>query len=296
MIKLNYHRELWSTGSGIRKFLTPEEYYQLHGWNAPSYPMVMLLSPFQPFLAMSKDMIDTFKPYKGYYQSNRDFLLPVRGLANIVGSILVLAIMLVTFAGTLLAFMVKACFLNIDTNHLKYLGIVTGATAETISRILKGITQVAFTPLCWFIKMPLRGLITAITGVPKIEENSQLINWAKEGHRFLDAGDIDGTRRIIKMLNARFSSAIEKGQSTTLEAQHRDFRMNINAFVEGRNVEANQLSNYLELFAPRQNMQKFCIFAYGQKTNYAREQDKVLEAEALPDDVLAHIGGFISRL
>ena len=38
---------------------------------------------FNPILAMKKDVVDTFKPYKSGFYLLRDVLQPVRGVANV---------------------------------------------------------------------------------------------------------------------------------------------------------------------------------------------------------------------
>lgn len=115
----------------------------------------------QPLAYMGKDFNDSFKQFKSPYYIKRDFLQPYHGAENI-------------FNGS---------------KNIGY-GITTlngGLIALGVADILRGVTRILTTPLTWFIRMPLRGLITAFTGYQKAESGTGIQNEVKKGRAILDA-------------------------------------------------------------------------------------------------------------
>jgi len=175
-----------------------------------------LVAPFQVFLDMGEDFIDTFKPYKSADEVERDYLQPYIGFYNIsqgLVSIIAPPIVMVSkiaFIAVSMAlgftiglpcyFLWKAFTYEGDKdkppfeNFTKALihadrsvdvfvnrvigpkNLAVGTIIEDLkntpswmldgaTRLLRGLSQVATAPLTWFIKMPLRGIITAFSAI-----------------------------------------------------------------------------------------------------------------------------------
>ena len=114
----------------------------------------------QPLAYMLKDNADTFKQYKSPYYIKRDLLQPFHGAVNI-------------FNG----------FKNIGYGIACLKG---GLIGVGITEIFRGLTRIAATPLTWFIRMPLRLVITAFTGFQKAEAGAGIQNEVRQGRAILD--------------------------------------------------------------------------------------------------------------
>jgi hypothetical protein len=88
----------------------------------------------QPLAYMGKDYIDTLKRYKSPYYIKRDLFQPFYGAVNVLNG-----------------------FKNIGYGIAHLSG---GLVGVGVTEIFRGLTRIAATPLTWFIRMPLRGLIT----------------------------------------------------------------------------------------------------------------------------------------
>lgn len=134
-----------------------------------------------------KDCYDTLKPYEADYARKRDLTLPFRGIYNvIIGCFDLYMSMVFVFSEQLmnvfaLFFKIHSHF-NYGKSFLESLSNFIPAVlsscavfgvriAQSLTTLIQGLTQIAATPLSWFIKLPLRSLITLFTGSPKIEEN-----------------------------------------------------------------------------------------------------------------------------
>jgi hypothetical protein len=297
--------------------LAAEEYYAIHGMEVPGYAKGFSLAPFQPFLNMGKDLVDTFKPYKGFYQSTSDFLQPAKGLKNIVGGLMGLAfcfalmiplILIAELFFVLLTF-VTVLFTGGTSRHqrdmlfltLASLGISASWIAESAITILRGVTQIAAAPLTWFIKMPLRGIITLFTGVPDVEDSKVINRLARKGQNCLDtdpeAREMAG---VINAVHAKFICAVNKGQGTKLDVEREKATYNqfisslervedIDAVIyRGRPTNKNKTlaRQYLNQFFPVATSRNFLMFAY------KHTKDEGAEIPALIPDVVGVIGGF----
>jgi hypothetical protein len=336
MIKLNYHRKYvsitpiarflkdgflklikikkrwsWNNPGGVRNFLTPDEYYAIHGMKAPGLQKIYVFASFQPFLNMGKDVVDTFKPYKGFYQSTRDFLQPLDGVWNILrGAVLVvlsLGGMMSALYPFLLALIISPLILCFMPSryvgdalgfYLSMAGIYFSSMNEGTAAFLRGLGQVATTPLTWFIKMPLRGLITLFKGVPKAEESETIVRLAKAGHDMLDvdANPLLGMRtaRIINSIHAKFECAVKKGQGTGIferENEKLNNFLNADTPAEGRFAARE----YLNQFALTTESRNFMMFADKQKSELYKKQNGHPDVVALNSDVVGLIGGFFNQ-
>ena len=117
----------------------------------------------QPVVDILKDMENMAKPYRSGWFIKRDAKQPIVGIKNLLQGIFEL------LASPLL-FLFYAVYYVFQTKNLKaYNEKVSIFSIMAFSwfihgglSILRGITQIATTPLTWLIKIPLRGLITLI--------------------------------------------------------------------------------------------------------------------------------------
>ena len=132
----------------------------------------MLLGVFQPFVDMINDGIDTFRHYKTLEEIRDDALQPIYGLGNILKALFtIIAIPFSLILGTIVIAIpdetrdrhdpkrANAGY-RIGVHLLQLLTLIPHA----VFTLARGITQIIFTPLTWFLKMPLRGIITAVKG------------------------------------------------------------------------------------------------------------------------------------
>ena len=102
---------------------------------------------------------------------------------------------------------------------------------DGLTSVIRGATQIITTPLTRFVKMPIRGIITAIKGVPKIEENpgSQKLmknNPSSIAH-YINAGlgyRSGGIALTQKALHAKFKCSQSKGQHTNIDPSEEEYR------------------------------------------------------------------------
>lgn len=143
-------------------------------------PRSIKLSPYflgglNPLLAMGKDFVDTFKPYKSNYYVQKDILQPLRGLGNIVRGIFNIIATPLIFLVNTIRYAANAIQLNSFPLFTKNMAIGTvkagGGLLDGVSSIIRGVTQVISTPLTWLVRMPLRSVITAINGKPTVSQN-----------------------------------------------------------------------------------------------------------------------------
>lgn len=100
----------------------------------------------QPLAYMFKDFKDTFKPYKSPFYLEEDLLQAANGVMNIIDGVYNIG---------------KGLF------SLKGMQFSLGMT-----QTFRGIIQFVTTPLNWLIRIPFRGLLTAVTGFQKAEDGN----------------------------------------------------------------------------------------------------------------------------
>ncbi len=133
------------------------------------------LGGLNPILAMKKDFVDTFKPYKANYYILRDLTQPVRGVGNFVRGLFNIVAAPLIFLGNTVRYALKTIprgdFREFGRLMLTNLVKTGGGFLDGVTSVIRGVTQVIATPATWFIKMPLRLLITAIKGKPTVCQN-----------------------------------------------------------------------------------------------------------------------------
>lgn len=261
-----------------RFYLTESEYESTRKFSPPKYFLAMLIAPFQHFLNMAKDAIDTFKPYKSTVQMRRDFLQPIYGVGNILKGILNLIltplILVINILRETVKFLKSLKNAHISKSFLVYIKNISLNFVRTLSwtldgcfSLLRGMTQIVSTPLTWLIKIPLRSIITALKGTPKIEDSSsvkKLItkgkNLIKENTHFF-APVMDG---ITKSLHAKFEKGVSRGQPTNIDPEiekekfklevRRDWNNNYYTTIYAKPEKSLQdAQEYLDLFGSEKN-------------------------------------------
>ncbi|CDZ76620.1 hypothetical protein BN59_00894 [Legionella massiliensis] len=170
------------------------------------------LGGLHPFIAIKKDIIDTFKPYKANFHIKRDLIQPIRGIANLIKGVFHLIAAPTIFLINIPRHIYMGVFSYMFTRSLARLG---GGVLDGLGNIIRGLSQIAFTPLNLLIKMPLRGIITYIKGQPTLAQNlenqiqdlEQLI--VKKDKTNEEAITID---RGMKSIAVKLNKANERGQ------------------------------------------------------------------------------------
>ncbi|GEM_PF-4287593 len=178
-----------------------------------------LLGALQPIVDIDKDFVDTFKPYKtGYfgYHAVRDFLQPLRGIGNTLkGVATILITPLVFLYDTIEYAFTSKSFSDFANNMNSNFCRSASWMLEGVSNLPRGVTQIIATPLTWFIKIPLRALITGIVGTPKIEENQGIQDLVKKcEYDILKSNNVDWS--CVRELHRKFKKSHRRGQKTNI--------------------------------------------------------------------------------
>lgn len=232
--------------------LTADEYYKVHGMKSITGLKAYFIAPFQHFIDMFKDVKDTFKPYKAGYQIRNDILQPLKGIGNIssftnlsillvqglIYTLFVVPYKLIKHAG-------KETFADemnrIGKNYVKGLAWMLEGTIG----LIRGVTRIAATPLL-ILKMALRGIITVIKGMPKLEENASMQELAAMGLENLEreATTNPSTDLIIKTLHVKYQKRYEEQETAIAQQEEKSY--------QSRFSKTGQKS-YLELFSKKDN-------------------------------------------
>ena len=141
----------------------------------------IFLGTLQPFVEMAKDVADTFKPYKTIWpHAIKDFLQPLRGVGNILKALATIAALpLFLVIGTIDAFFPFKYDKEYNGENLDHplskrvlynFQAILSWVPHAITTIIRGITQIAFTPFAW-VKVLIRAGITKKYGRQKIQDD-----------------------------------------------------------------------------------------------------------------------------
>lgn len=281
--------------------LKAEEYYLRKGIKINT-PLLLFLAPLQPFVDAGKDFADTFKPYECWDDFFQDLKQPLYGIANFLMGVatfifcgLALPLALI---GCLLSMMTAGIFLlegksTLARETMEGCGLVLGGCVswlmESLALINRGITQIAATPLTYFLKMPLRGLLYAFSDSPYAEDKPESQRLALLGHELLDNPtdkNLSTAYRIKEMLEMKMDRAKIKGKkirSKDLEAQEDN---------------PQNARDYFERFYSRSNA-NFSLFAMCQSIWAQKSPDRRLVSDgnySLMKELLLYTFGFYSRI
>ncbi|MDX2164085.1 MAG: hypothetical protein SFW07_01575 [Gammaproteobacteria bacterium] len=174
----------------------PQKYRQdLDTWSRG----YQLLGAFQPVLDITRDVSNIFRAYKGWRHVAWDLAQPVRGLLNGVAGIGQIIYSPIYLLGQLtlgnLVDAVKAPkgekLSTVGNNTTVALARATSWIVNGAMKIVRGATQVAFTPLSW-LKMIVRGISTAENkGVQRLVDDRNIQRLVKEGEALREKIEIE---------------------------------------------------------------------------------------------------------
>lgn len=148
-----------------------------------------LLGAFQPVVDAVYDAADTFRPYKSWEKVGWDLLQPIRGIANVleaVGQLLYIPLFMV---GKLTIMNISVAIAAQEGYKLRaVVGNTLSAFIGPISwlmnsatKLLRGLTQIATTPLSW-LKIIARGFSTLENrGVQRLVDDRSVVRLVKQG-------------------------------------------------------------------------------------------------------------------
>jgi hypothetical protein len=160
-----------------------------------------LLGALQPVLDMTRDVSNTFSAYKSWRHVIWDLAQPVRGLLNGVAGIGQIIYSPIYLLGQLtignVVDTVKAPkghkLSTVRGNTTLAFARATSWTVNGVMKIVRGATQLAFTPLSW-VKMIVRGLSTAENkGVQRLVDDKSIQNLVKQGEALQQLVDTEKT-------------------------------------------------------------------------------------------------------
>lgn len=237
-------------------------------WNPNPHSGQQILGGLQPLADIAKDFIDTFKPYKAGYHAGRDFLQPLRGVGNIAkGAANLLLSPLLFVANTIRYALTSGSLENFASNMGLNARRTTGWLLDGVSSLVRGLTQIAATPLTWLIKMPLRGLITAIKGAPKIEQNRGIQRLVSTGINAVNDSDVVTVDCVRHELHRKFAKAIKRGQKSNITPAQEEKLFQKQHYKYGR--------SYVSL---REDRAEAALLHYGLFSNNTAEQQNSLGA------------------
>jgi hypothetical protein len=172
---------------------------------------------------MAKDAVDTVKPYKSKTHLFRDLVQPFRGLWNtllspfflglLVPAVIILGI--VNVVGLFYKGEAKKAL-----NALKEAAYrIAGYTVLSLTKALRGLTQLAATPLTW-LRATCRGIYAAVKGWQKFTENAgvqRLLTQAVATIEKNEPGSLRRTLTILARLRDKLYTAGVNGQPVNVD-------------------------------------------------------------------------------
>ncbi len=197
----------------------------------------------QPLFDMAKDAVDTFKPYRSNFYVRRDALQPVFGLANILKGILYLLTV------PLLVLIIAPIYALVNINRTtgkevgEFLLMAASWLIDGALSIVRGATQLAFTPLGW-AKMGIRALISKFTGKEDlwIENRPGIQDLVNKNE---DDSHIN-KQELAKAVHSKYEKGIKRGEETGLTGQD---QATARSFVSASSTSSADSESYLKLFA-----------------------------------------------
>lgn len=194
------------------------------------------IGALQPLASMANDFQNTFTPYK----SSREFLMdvaqPLRGFGNILRGLVQLVATPLFFLGNTLRYaLISHSFSSFFSNMILNLGRSTSWFIDGFSSIVRGATQVVATPLTWILRIPFRGIITAISGTPDISENEEIQHLVDLGKQAIIDNDGYTMDCIKHRLHEEYQKSGSRGQHSKVSPQQEEQAFNSMNFKYGRN-------------------------------------------------------------
>jgi|GEM_PF-5325957 len=186
----------------------------------------------------SKDVADTFKPYKTQRQLARDLVLqPFKGFFDTlvgIGSALVFIVIVVpsllvaTGAGLISLLLDKRKTPAIKARSAALFSLMVPGMAFVAAFLhsIRGIAAMITWPLTLTLRLPLRAIITAVKGVPKIEDSKGLRAMIA---MYENDETSTNTKEILsRLLIKKYSkAAFERGQRTNINSLQARMAINL---------------------------------------------------------------------
>jgi hypothetical protein len=183
---------------------------------------------------MANDIQYTFKPYKSSEDVLMDIAQPIRGLKNVMRGLATVVATLLFFGGNTIRYAFNSgSFSNFNFNMILNLGRSTSWLIDGLASIVRGSTQVVATPLTWVLRMPLRGIITAVKGHPDISENEEIQHLVALGNQAITDNDGYKMDCIKHRLHEEYQKSLSRGQPSTISPQEENQAFNSMSFKYG---------------------------------------------------------------
>lgn len=236
-----------------------------------------LAGTFYPLFRIAKDVVDTVKPYKGFYQIKRELQSPFTALKLILISLL-------SVIGVVVHFFYSLYQLGINNKYFDQCGEYKDKSDDegkgqfviwifqtngswflnALLNLFRGLLMLVTTPCVWLLKIPCRALATLFNkGMLKIENNRGIKKALKQKENNETDPNLSKylqNKNLADTIHAKFLKAINLNQETDID-QTKEYclytefrntanRLNLNSVSTEDSMEFNQvLENYLALFS-----------------------------------------------
>lgn len=236
------------------------------------------IGALQPIASMANDIQYTFKPYKSSREVLMDITQPIRGFGNILRSLInLVATPLFFLFNTVRYAFISGSLSNFSANMKLNLGRSTSWFIDGLSSMVRGSTQVVATPLTWALRIPLRGIITAIKGTPDISENEEIQHLVDLGSQAITDNDGYTMDCIKHRLHEEYQKSASRGQHSKITSTQEEQAFNSMYFKHGREWE-----HPMQEDAKKNSIAYLSLFRK-QATPSSVEQSPVLQKTNIPN-------------
>lgn len=200
------------------------------------------IGSIQPIVSIGNDFVDTVTPYKSAKDIAGDASQPVAGFVNLFTGlqlIVYLPFMLVFFAWK------NRNYPEFQKTTLKELAFSGSWLIHGCAKALHGISQIITTPFTWIVKMPLRGMLTAIYGFSPVEESLQYL--IKHTEKPVTEENHYQSWILARVIHEKYMKAAAKGQPSKI-----GYKTERSAFKPLHSIwryNDSDIQNYFKLFA-----------------------------------------------
>lgn len=185
----------------------------------------LLKGAVQPLFYTIEDIKEYTRCYSGWYETRRELLQPLIGIQNICRGI-ANALLSAYYIPVLL---IHAYQYSQNEPFFEKIGFTVSMTIiqllDSASSICRGLIQIASYPITLFLKMPMRGLLTAFYGPQRAEADPELQSYIQEAkdykekqtNRAVLERDID---RYGEHIDKLYTALVDKGAATQIVHQN----------------------------------------------------------------------------
>lgn len=208
------------------------------------------IGALQPIASMAHDIQYTFKPYKSSHDVLMDLAQPLRGLSNILRGVTnVITVPLFFLGNTIRYSLISGTWSYFSKNM--HMNIARSSTwlIDGFSSIVRGSTQVIASPLTWTLRMPFKGILTAIKGTPDIIENEEIQHLVDLGQKALNKQDSYTMDCVRHRLHEEYEKSVYRGQHSKIAPEIEKNAFSLMYFKHPLHEDAKNASiAYLSLF------------------------------------------------